>query len=466
MLSVACGDTARQRSKFFKDSKLKHRQLVYLLLVAVALHFRSPLFVGTNGGIARLHCSSSPMRQASEEHDSEITSEVSIPDGSADTDSFTSQDGVVNLLDEFGTKVQSFHLAPNNYAFVVNASLLLKILYDPDQRLFPDQGGEIQRNLDAEHLMKLKQYQTDFKNDRGFYSFPNPIIIAKYEGKYALLDGQHRLETMRSLQTIDPSPMPVLVSMFVLQSIGEYDDLFVALNKNKPVRLYRDVKGWKEVLKGLELYFTKTYPKYMKKTKNPRPPNMKIEKLMEYMDDNNVTSRIGLGSEDLIKEIEELNECYQLHWKELIEEKGYVPRIAKLMETASNSVANGTSSPLFLGIYKNFEWLKRIELKVRRKIPYMSMNHVPDSFRPKLPKKLKMSVWEKRNGVSKKGQCYICCSELQLADFECGHVESLANCGKTDINNLEPICKECFSEMGMDDMTAYINRRNQETLIG
>lgn len=359
---------------------------------------------------------------------------------------------------EFGEEVETVRISPNNRVCIVEATALLRALYNPSLLMFASMGGDIQRNLDHEHLASLKQYQTEHKRARGFYSFPNPIFVAKCKGCYAVLDGQHRLETIRILQQSESAPIPVLVSVFDLQDLDEYDDLFVALNKNKPVRLYRNLKGWKEVLKQLESYFQRTFPKYLKTSKKPAVPHINLDSLMAFMDENSMVERIGLGYEALVREIEELNFCYRYHWKELLHDRKYVTGAEKKAEKCK---AKDPDNPLFLGIFADFEWLKRIELKARRHVPYMKMNHVPDAFRPKISKKLRGAVWQKRGVDGPTGYCRACSCELDQGTFECGHIVSVASLGETELSNLVPICKACNDELGMDDWDEFIRRRVQ-----
>ena len=67
-------------------------------------------------------------------------------------------------------------------------------------------------------------------------------------------------------------------------------------------------------------------------------------------------------------------------------------------------------------------------------------------------------VWTKRNGESVMGKCYCCEENLHILDMECGHIISHYHGGSTELENLEPICKKCNSQMGVMDMDKYMGK--------
>ena len=133
-------------------------------------------------------------------------------------------------------------LNPKESLCILNSVELCQLFdQDSERLLFQTQAGDIQRNIDVEHLGDLKTFQLQYKEKYGHYSFSTQIIVAEYNGKYALVDGQHRLQTVRYLLDVDfdsASTIAVPVLLVQLDCVSEYDELFVAVNKNKPVRLY------------------------------------------------------------------------------------------------------------------------------------------------------------------------------------------------------------------------------------
>ncbi len=62
--------------------------------------------------------------------------------------------------------------------------------------------------------------------------------------------------------------------------------------------------------------------------------------------------------------------------------------------------------------------------------------------RPPISKKLRREVWDKRNQKTI-GPCFSCKAQIDIDNFECGHIVPFVNGGETTLTNLEPICKAC-----------------------
>lgn len=342
----------------------------------------------------------------------------------------------------------------------VLSSIELCQLFDQDSErmLFQTQAGEIQRNVDVDHLADLKAFQQHHKESHGHYTFSTQVIVAEYNGKYALVDGQHRLETIRYLLDTDfecASTICVPVLVVQLKTVSEYDDLFVAVNKNKPVRLYKNVQEWKSIGKYLERYFYQHYRVYLKSTEHPQVPHLNVDGLLKYIDDGDYIRKMGLGYEELINEIEALNTCYRLHWKDLLHTTKYLPNVQSWAEKCEHK---NPHRPLYLGMFRKFEWVDRILLRVTKptQFPsYLTMKHVPVNYRGKIYKPVRRSVWNKRNNGNINGFCYVCKKGIHYDDFECGHVVSVFAGGASTVDNLEPICRMCNSDMGIEQLDTF-----------
>lgn len=359
----------------------------------------------------------------------------------------------------------SITLSARETLLVLGALELTQLLDgDSDRLLFQTQAGEIQRNVDVDHLSDLKQYQADHLDRHGCYSFGTQIVVAEYGGKYALVDGQHRLETLRYLLNVDFAHaevvcVPVLVVR--LNAVSEYDELFVAVNKNKPVRLYHNVYEWKTVLKHLEQYFQTHYRPYLKTTDTPVVPHLNLDKLMRYLDEGDFVRRLGLGYEELLKEIERLNTFYHLHGATHIKRKYITQKETWLLKCKQKQ----PERPLYLGMYRQFEWVDRILLRVTQPDVYPSyeaMPHVPLNYRATIGKALRRNVWKKRHPTQFVGACYVCAKPIEFDEFECGHKVAVFVGGPTTCDNLEPVCKLCNADMGVEHLDVFKARLLEE----
>ena len=353
----------------------------------------------------------------------------------------------------------AIQLNPQESLHVLN-SIELCQLFDKDSErlLFTTHAGEIQRNIDVEHLTDLKQYQEQHYEKHGYYSFPTQIIVAEYNGKYALIDGQHRLEAIRYLLDVQferTSTLLVPVLMIQLKHIGEYDEHFIAVNKNKPVRLYKNVQEWKNVGKHLEHYFYQHFRPYIRTSEQPQVPHINIDALLRYLDEGDYIQKMNVGFEEIINEIEALNNCYRLHWKELLHTTRYITNVTSWADKCEHK---NPQRPLYLGMFRKFEWVDRILLRLTEphKYPnYNVMKHVPVNYRSKIYKPMRRSVWNKRNDGKLQGNCFVCTKCIHYDDFECGHIVSVFCGGDTTVGNLEPICRMCNSDMSIEHLERF-----------
>ena len=79
--------------------------------------------------------------------------------------------------------------------------------------------------------------------------------------------------------------------------------------------------------------------------------------------------------------------------------------------------------------------------------------------RKAIPKAVKESVWKKFiSDTLLEGKCFIGCgNEIQINNFEIGHVIAVANGGKDTIDNLRPICSLCNKSMGKTNLDEFIS---------
>lgn len=79
-----------------------------------------------------------------------------------------------------------------------------------------------------------------------------------------------------------------------------------------------------------------------------------------------------------------------------------------------------------------------------------------------IKKAMRRKVWDSHFGDTTKGSCYVCDREIQIDDFEAGHVISEKNGGKVELTNLRPICKPCNQSCGtmnMEDFRAMLQNK-------
>ena len=84
------------------------------------------------------------------------------------------------------------------------------------------------------------------------------------------------------------------------------------------------------------------------------------------------------------------------------------------------------------------------------------LEHISPTYRPKITKMLQREVWGKHGVTTITQPCFSCKQDINRDSFECGHVVALIHGGKTNKDNLEPICRDCNMDMGCMNMNDYI----------
>ena len=78
--------------------------------------------------------------------------------------------------------------------------------------------------------------------------------------------------------------------------------------------------------------------------------------------------------------------------------------------------------------------------------------------RKKVPKAVKESIWKKYiSEIELKGKCFVGCgTDIQINNFEAGHVIPVCEGGENTIENLRPICSLCNKSMGTQNLNDFI----------
>ena len=72
-----------------------------------------------------------------------------------------------------------------------------------------------------------------------------------------------------------------------------------------------------------------------------------------------------------------------------------------------------------------------------------------------IPKALRMKLWKETFGDTLNGKCCCCERELQIDNFEAGHIIAEKNGGLTVIENLSVCCKPCNTSMGVQNLEEF-----------
>ena len=111
------------------------------------------------------------------------------------------------------------------------------------------------------------------------------------------------------------------------------------------------------------------------------------------------------------------------------------------------------SCPKCKGPYKTKYWLNK----------HLENCKGTKKKRSSIPGILRKQVWERYIGQRTTSKCF-CCNKNEITPFtycntfHAGHIISHHNGGKTSIENLLPICRDCNMNMGSENWDEYIER--------
>ncbi len=79
----------------------------------------------------------------------------------------------------------------------------------------------------------------------------------------------------------------------------------------------------------------------------------------------------------------------------------------------------------------------------------------PKYKKKSIPKAIRMQLWKNTFGDTLYGHCCACNREIQVDDFQAGHIIAEVNGGTTTLNNLRPICKPCNTSSGIMNLDEF-----------
>lgn len=156
------------------------------------------------------------------------------------------------------------------------------------------------------------------------------IQIGKLEGKTYILDGQHRFQAYKELN----SPNYIYIQSWSFLSIEEMRKKFIEINSNTPLESYiMDItlpQVQKSAYDVLIDYVQNTYKAYISTADTPKYPNINIQKFRSIID--LIPQLKEYGSKDIISKFEEWNKvCLEelKNHKRKPERERYTESVAK-----------------------------------------------------------------------------------------------------------------------------------------
>jgi hypothetical protein len=287
----------------------------------------------------------------------------------------------------------------------------------------------IQSNVETPHFQRYKSEDRISEVVIELSKTKEPtgvLILCKFKSKCYIIDGQHRLEGYKRL---DISPIPVQIIQ--VQTEEQMFDLFANINKMVPVEEYvimaKNHPERKRKFEKLFEYIENNYAIYKSNSlESFRFPSISLFEMKKL----NVISRFpfveGSTFENIIQKFENFNlDCKSQLTKEDIE------------KCEKKKVKNGKY------------------LYISKYLRNTMKENLSEGDSRMIDENLRKSVWNKRNGKVIEGKCFCCEKPITYGTFECGHIVAYANNGRTELSNLEPICKSCNVRSGKRNLLDY-----------
>lgn len=348
----------------------------------------------------------------------------------------------------------SYNINEHNMDIVVNKSY---VNMENINSVLDYQVADIQRLLNEEYILELLEDQRKEYNKHRHFSVLQSITCADFKGKRYILDGQHRVEMFRRLKREHyPLYQYIPVVIYNTSSMEEMVEYYRRINRNNPVNPLEISDMWFNYGKELCSWLVKLFPSYCKTSANNcMSPHISMHAMVEYLKQYRVFERVLERSDGILllkQNIVALNDYITIRYNEFMK-FGMSPEFSKRCAKCAKKCP---TKPCFLGMWRRFEW---IEICLYMIATSTTVDNV-DLYkfareRDKIPKTLRTQVWNKRNGNTLEGGCYVCNRELCYENMECGHVVPFAYNGSVELENLEPICKTCNRDMGIMHLNEY-----------
>lgn len=317
----------------------------------------------------------------------------------------------------------------------------------------------IQRLFHREKIDDICNYQKNYylKNKKLNYLGVLNINYLIKENKYFLIDGQHRYKSMEKLKNLFKDEL-VFIEIVLINTINELKNNYELINKNTALpefqyeisnKIYKDTLILFQNKYGID--YDEIFTIDIKKCKRPKISRNKFEEALEY-----IVSKLE------ITDAQYLYDCILKINKKL--SKWKVDNFPKMSYLKNPNKIINTCIELncFLGLFPFnneeyiYDWVKELIYdETGEKIGKQKKKR-----KKTIPKSLKILIWNLYIGEEiGKSKC-LCCNNnfIYQSNFEAGHIIAEVNGGKTNKDNLKPICSVCNKSMGTMNLYDFKNK--------
>ena len=276
---------------------------------------------------------------------------------------------------------------------------------------------KIQRGISDERLNILEKRERQYFKENNTYNFcMSSIVVCKINKKFHIIDGQHRVNLMKKLFH-EGENFDVLVTTFKVKTEEEIDNLYLRINESLPCALSTESAQIYILANDVIKEYLEKYKDFFKTSDKPNKPNMKRldfeQKINEIAKETDPRKFIEARNREI---------------KQMLKE-------GKLAPTDSQR-KKCENAEFYLGLVN--DWLEP---------------EPPTKRDDKIPKYIRDEVWLKTFSDKVFGKCATCKKKISITDdYDCAHIISVKNGGKTVPNNLVPMCRRCNTSLGSKNL--------------
>jgi 5-methylcytosine-specific restriction endonuclease McrA len=286
----------------------------------------------------------------------------------------------------------------------------------------------VQRLVDTHHVNDIMSYQIDYYKKYARFNFGSPFIVGELDKKLYLLDGHHRMASIKRLLGFfkDITNQEIVYQLHQVKTKNELKEYFSAICHNMPIEEWhldilniRDDEEQdiqlvrKERADAIVIRFSQRFPNILRTTNRPVRPNIKREDFYRSIIDDPELLRVS--------------------------EDKYFRAIIKRNEKCRDK-------------FDHTKFAKTTCVKFERSGCFLSLENYKVR-KVAIPKHIRSAVWDRLFGNRTIGKCLTCNGELNVHHYEVGHVISEANGGTLELDNLTVQCSMCNKSMGKRDLT-------------
>ena len=312
---------------------------------------------------------------------------------------------------------------------------------------------EIQRGIRIEAVDAIYKRENDYYLKYDHYVIPGTISMVMCNGIEYIVDGQHRMQAYYRLSKEHPDrKLMISIDYYYCDNEEAMEAVYKLVNTCTPNDISRMSVNTYKIKHEVVEFFKKQFSSYIKTTSKPITPNINLDQLGEKLDSVDLSI---FQLKEFNKLALDLNTYYSTCTSEQFR-KWHV-------DTKKVDTIRQQENQMFLGLYRCYEWVDKIvslkqmisenaTLDPNRVVTFADMEHNNIAHRVPPTKILKKKVW---NCDKTEQPCFCCKDTIEIGNFECGHIVSVARGGATILSNLKPVCSPCNNEMGTKNMMDY-----------